>query len=716
MRNKLIFYVQVFTVILVITASISRSASAAEIVLQDSKLLVSFDSSTGALIRMVNKTTNWTIQRRQELGVSFRMHVPLPERRYNFVYGQKQKASVAEKISENEIRLKWENLSSENGGVLPIKLTAQVTLHDGSLTFNTSVENNSDLTIETIDYPYFGDFNPPSKDDRMNARTMWYGNLQSDEIYPRFNNSKGYWGDFVPTKTFDSFRSLFCLIQAKKQGLYVEMHNPTQPYLLEYTFEQYPGVIQSDTPWVPKQDEISNLSVHLDFRTCHFIFAHPHSKRELVPIVLRTYSGDWQQGVDLYKQWRATWFKRTHMPEWIKEVHSWLQLQINSPEQDYRVPYKELIKYGKECAANGVAAIQLVGYQFGGQDGGDPSLAYEPGLGTEEDLKKAIADIQKEGVKMIMFGGKPNFADKTTDWYKKELYKYAATDPYGLQYETGGYSYYTPTQLSGINNHHRAIMDFLCPEYQDVMVKEFQKLLDLNASGWLFDENCHHGGVKYSFATDHGYEAPGFIYGGDIPLAAKLRKAADKVNPDFIFAGEGHQDWQMQYYPCSYFRISGGTTNVDRYVDPQAPLVVAVTGIDDREKLNMILMARYIISYEPYNFKGHVTDFPMTLAYGKKIDDLRRKYKAYLWDAEYRDTQGADVNANGGYRYSVFKTATGKRAVVVTNTESEKAIEAQVKLPKQGKLVSASPEHPEAVAFAGKIQIPARSAVVVMEQ
>ena len=48
-----------------------------------------------------------------------------------------------------------------------------------------------------------------------------------------------------------------------------------------------------------------------------------------------------------------------------------------------------------------------------------------------------------------MFGGKPNFADKTTDWYKKELYKYAATDPYGLQYETGGYSYYTPTQLSG---------------------------------------------------------------------------------------------------------------------------------------------------------------------------------------------------------------------------------------------------------------------------
>lgn len=32
--------------------------------------------------------------------------------------------------------------------------------------------------------------------------------------------------------------------------------------------------------------------------------------------------------------------------------------------------------------------------------------------------------------------------------------------------------------------------------------------------------------------------------------------------------------------------------------------MVAVTGIDDREKLNLILMDRYIISYEPIILKG----------------------------------------------------------------------------------------------------------------
>ncbi|MDR1096932.1 MAG: DUF6259 domain-containing protein [Tannerella sp.] len=699
----------------IIAVAATVKAQDAGLVLQDESILVAFDRHTGALVRMENKHTGWIIERRPELGISFRMHVPLEERRYNFVHGQKQKVKKAEKVSAGEIRLQWSELESENGGTLPITLTAVITLQNGALTFNTSVDNRSKLTVETVDYPCFGDFNPPSRDDRLNVRTMWYGNLESQEIYPDFGNSKGYWGNFVPTKTFDSFRSLFCLIQAGGQGLYVELHDPSQPYLVEYSFEQYPANVQSVGSPVPRQDEISGLPVHTGFHTCHFIFTPPGSGKELVPVVLRTYSGNWHEGVDLYRAWRQTWFKPAHLPDWIKDVHSWLQLQINSPEQDYRVKYGELYQYGKECAGHGVKAIQLVGWNLGGQDGGDPNQNTDPGLGTRDDLKKTIAAIESLDVRMIMFG-KINWGDMTTDWYRNELYKYAATDPYGIPYVHGGYSYYTPTQLSGINNRRRGVMDFCSPAFQNLITREFEKVLDLGASGWLFDENCHHGGVKYSFAADHGYTPPGYIYGADMPLAAKMRAAADHVSRDFLFAGEGHQDWQMQYYPCSYFRINGGSTAVDRYIDPYAPLVVAVTGVDDREMLNLILMARYIISYEPYHFKGHVNDFPLTLEYGKKIDALRRKYRAYLWDAKFRDTLGATVKAAGSIRHSVFVAENGKRAVVMVNMERDKAIEAELNLSNPGKLMAASPEDPELRPFQKKITIPARSAVAVMEQ
>jgi hypothetical protein len=88
-----------------------------------------------------------------------------------------------------------------------------------------------------------------------------------------------------------------------------------------------------------------------------------------------------------------------------------------------------------------------------------------PNLGTWQELHDAIAYARSKGIKMILFG-KLYWADLTTQWYNDELYKYAATDPYGIPYQASGYSYTTPTQLAGINNRRRAIMDVQSQEYR----------------------------------------------------------------------------------------------------------------------------------------------------------------------------------------------------------------------------------------------------------
>jgi len=54
--------------------------------------------------------------------------------------------------------------------------------------------------------------------------------------------------------------------------------------------------------------------------------------------------------------------------------------------------------------------------------------------------------------------------------------------------------------------------------------------------------------------------------------------------------------------------------------------------------------------------------------------------------------------------------------VIVVNLEAGKSIAAQLDLPNAGTLVSATPEEPETRAVSGALLIPARSAVVVMEQ
>ncbi len=355
-----------------------------------------------------------------------------------------------------------------------------------------------------------------------------------------------------------------------------------------------------------------------------------------------------------------------------------------------------------------------MGWNRGGQDGGDPSLDTDPALGTWQDLHDAIAKIQAMGVRMILFG-KPVFADMSTDDYKRELHKYEAIDMWGNKYESNGYSYTTPTQLAGINNRRRAIMDVCSREYRDIATREFEKTVALGAAGWLFDEVMQHNGVLYNFGGGHGYTPPGYLFSADIPLVKQFRAAADKVNPEFLFAGEGPGDWLMPYYTLGYYRIGADTRHALRYIDPRAPLMAAVRGFDARDEINLILAYRYIISYEPFNFKGHVTDFPLTLEYGKRVDALRRRYREYLWDAEFRDTLGATVTADGNYRYTVFAAKGGKRAVAIVNLEQEKPIAASVALPGAGRLAVVTPEKPDAEAAARTIQVPARSAAILLE-
>ncbi len=697
----------------VLALLVGTPAWAGQALLEDASLRAAFDTESGALTRLENKLSHWTIERRPQLGLSFRLHAPLPEHRDNFVLGRNQRAAEVRRISQQELHLQWIDLASEHGGVLPLTLTAKVTLTNGALRFDATLENRSDLMVESVEYPCLGDLAPPDLDAWLRARTMWYGNLESSDLYPEFRNEKGYWGVDFPTKTFDSKRTPFCLIQAPQEGLYIALQDHAQPYLLQYTFEQHPGHLQTAGQMVPRADEISGLPVRLEFRATHFVFAHSHSTVKLAPLLLRGYQGDWQAGVDLYKQWRATWFKSPRVPAWAKDVHSWAMLRLNTPEEDYRVPYTNLVAYGQEYASNGIRAVQLVGWNIGGQDRGDPSQDIEPELGTWKQLHDAIGAIHGMGVKVIMFA-KLNWADLTTAWYTNELNQYQATDPFGIPYIQGGYSYVTPTQLAAINNRRRAVMDFLCPAYQAVALKEFQKILALGSEGWLWDENCHHGPVLYNFAPNHGYVPPGYIYAGDLPLAAQLRAAADQLSPDFLFAGEGQQDWLMQYFPVSETGVTAAP--ICQFIDPQCLMLAAVSGFDDREMLNQILLYRYVIQYEPYYYKGRLSNFPLTLAYGQKIDDLRRRYKAWLWDGQFRDTVGAAVSANGSHRYSVFLTATARRAVVVINQESRKGITAKVDLPNAGRLIVATPEQPEGEPTTGTLQIPARSAAVVIEQ
>ena len=100
--------------------------------------------------------------------------------------------------------------------------------------------------------------------------------------------------------------------------------------------------------------------------------------------------------------------------------------------------------------------------------------------------------------------------------------------------------------------------------------------------------------------------------------------------------------------------------------------MTAVTGFNDRNMLNQCLMYRFIISYEPYNFKGRLEDYPETVAYGQKVDEIRREYRKWFWDGEFQGTKGVTVSpVDGGIfeTYGVFAAEDNSVGVVLCNYE-----------------------------------------------
>jgi hypothetical protein len=519
--------------------------------------------------------------------------------------------------------------------------------------------------------------------------------------------------------------SPFMLLRGEQQGLYLGVRAPSSE-LVAWHSELRPGYANSISlreaggGSVPVEPMIGGKAVHTRFAAVHVPYIQPGETRTLTPIAMAAYQGGWQHGTDLYRQWRKTWMKLPHIPAWAAEPHAWQQIHINSPEDELRVRFTDLPALAEECARHGVRAIQLVGWNDGGQDQGNPSHDPDLRLGTTEELKEAIARCQAMGVKIVLFA-KFTWADRHTPRFRSgEFERLAIKDPYGDFYHYGGYQYQTVTQLLDINTKRLIPMCFLSEDYLKVCDEEFQKMVALGAAGILFDECLHHSPALLCFDEQHGHRYGAPVYANDRKLIENFARLSGPVDPDFLFAGEACYDWEMEAYHVSYHRSeSRQHVPLSRFMLPEGQFMTAVTGFDDRNMINQCLMYRYIISYEPYNFKGHLEDYPATLAYGEQMDALRSELRAFLWDGEYQDILGAQVTTADGkphHPYAVFTNRqTGQSALVVCNYDEDRTAVVKARLdsgqPLSKYRLVDDPTWREAGA---EISIPPCSAVVIL--
>jgi hypothetical protein len=707
-----------------------------DIVLKSSTLELTLSPSNGAVTGLSSVLTGWKILDRPGLGLSFRLLVPLSEElRNNQVLGEKQKPSSVDPGADGKsVRIAWDTVESERGGRLEIGITLSIALDERQAVFSVTVDNRSPFVVENVYCPYLGDVRRPPDAEWFRTFLYFYASAQEWGLWPRYDQLRGYYGSDYPlqlgqwTYACGTPAVPFILLRSEHQGLYAGVAAPTTE-LVAWGTELRPGYDSSMTCHVPEADEISGVPVATRFFAVHVPFIAAGEKRALTPIVLQAYTGDWQSGTDIYVEGvrpkpltasasavapaaRAPLQREPRylpVPSWAAEPHSWQQLHINSPEDELRIRFVDLPAVGRELARHGVRALQLVGWNAGGQDQGNPSHDPDPRLGTPVELRRSIGDIRDMGVKVVLFS-KFTWADRATEWFRRDLHRLAIRDPNGECYQWQGWQYQTATQLLDINTKRLVPMCFLSEEYLRVCDAEFEKMVALGADGIIFDESLHHMPALLCFATGHGHRPGAPVYANDNLLMERFSRIAAGRTPEFLLAGEACYDLELEAYHLSYHRSESALhVPLSRYMRPFASLMTAVTGFNDRNMINQCLMYRYIISYEPYNFKGRLEDFPLTLAYGKRMDALRTELREYFWDGEFRDRCGAEVTVDGQPHrpYAVFvDRSNGRVGVVVCNYDATRTIRARV-------TVEAGDRLPRYRLVDGDSWKPAKSGVVI---
>ena len=149
--------------------------------------------------------------------------------------------------------------------------------------------------------------------------------------------------------------------------------------------------------------------------------------------------------------------------------------------------------------------------------------------------------MRKSGVRVILVN-KNVWADATRSDYL-EMAPSMAQDPNGLTYFHPGWEYQTPVQLMSINTRRLAIACLHDPKWVDRCVREFQKSVDLGASGIWYDEAFHHWSATHCFASSHGHRMPATLWSADYEFGLRLRQLVERqLGADkFLLAAEGRQ-------------------------------------------------------------------------------------------------------------------------------------------------------------------------------
>ena len=531
-----------------------------------------------------------------------------------------------------EVRLRWDAPVTSAGERLEGWIEAAVTLaEDGRIGFSLRYDLPG-APVEAARFPSLRGITAES--GSLDWRGVDYSTGTRVPLLPAFESNSPYWGTTFPDYASTNLRpevicnptSPFVLLAGDGGGLAVMPAEPTLEFI-GWRASLEPGYEDSMLRTTAHSGRDGRQAA-VTFDAIQMPAVVHHAPTALLPMAVHIYRGDWTAGLDPYRRGQGP--SRVSGASWLDEPRSWLQVQLMSTEGEPRYDFDDLLGILEECAAVGIGAIQIVGWNEGGQDGLVPVHVPAEKLGGEAGLRRVLDRARELDVHAVLYVKYQWVERPGPSW--DDLERWVCRDANGQPYAQPGPVYHSSRKRYGMSTPWYVPLCFGVAELRRRFADEVALLAEWGAAGVLADESLYHGRALLCFADDHGHPPGASTYLWDGDFVEDLRRAVGQRADAFVIAGEGCYDDQFEHYDVSYFRsASPRHIPLGRMLRPEARIVTALTGFDDRDMVNQSLAFGYALSFEPFNFKGRPGDAPRTVRYGVAMDALRARLSDWLW-------------------------------------------------------------------------------------
>ncbi|WP_432483477.1 DUF6259 domain-containing protein [Kineococcus esterisolvens] len=694
------------------------SAAPAPLVLRDEVVEVTFDAHCGGITRIRDLAFGDRLRLTRDPAL-FVLEVPCGGDRTVVVATGEQRLSSAEPSGDGRsLVLTWDGLVTSAGERLAASLRVTARL-DGRGALHLALDAAVDgLLVEAVRFPSLRGLRAEA-DGRLTMHKSDYSQGSVVELLPAFESNAPYWGTVFPDHASGNLRpevvcnptAPFVVLAAASGGLSVQPAEPTTEFI-GWRASLEPGY----------RDSLLRSAQPLDgepavtFDAVQVPAVRDDGGLSVLPVVVAAHRGDWTAGLAAYRRTQRP--ARTSPARWLAEPRSWLQVQLRSTEGETRYDFDDLTGIVEECAAAGIGAVQVVGWNEGGQDGLVPVHRPARGLGGEEGLRRALRRAHELDVAAVLYV-KYQWVERPGPHWER-LARHACLDENGQTYAQPGPVYHTSRKRYGMSTPSYVPLCFSSQQLREEFAREVAEMAAWGAAGVLADESLYHGRALLCFAEDHGHRPGASAYDWDGDFVEDLRRAAAQVREDFVVVGEGCYDGQFEHYDSSYFRsASERHVPLGRVLRPGVHLMTALTGFDDRGTANQCLLHGYAMSLEPFHFKGRPSDAPGTVAYARAVDDVRRALAPWLWRGRYLGQRPVTDASGSAHRLAATawerSEGPGGGCVVVVNVEdAPRTVHLDLQDVADPLVVRVGTGVPAGVPLAGPLEVPARGAVVVI--